>query len=40
VKKKIFISGEGLKPSSQRVHIAYKNGKRTITDGGEHEPLT
>jgi hypothetical protein len=33
LKDKIFVSGEGLKPSSQRVHIAYKNGKRTITDG-------
>jgi len=33
VKEKIFISGEGLKPTSERVHIAYKNGKRTITDG-------
>jgi hypothetical protein len=33
VKQKVFVSGEGLKPSSQRVHIAYKNGKRTITDG-------
>ncbi|APR86792.1 PhnB protein [Minicystis rosea] len=32
-KENIFVSGEGLKPSSQRVHIAYKNGKRTITDG-------
>lgn len=32
-KDKIFISGEGLKPTSTRVHIAYKNGKRTITDG-------
>ena len=31
--EKVFISGEGLKPSSQRVHIAYKGGKRTITDG-------
>jgi hypothetical protein len=29
----VFISGEGLKPSSQRTHIAYKGGKRTITDG-------
>ena len=29
----VFLSGEGLKPSSERVHIAYKNGKRTITDG-------
>ena len=33
VKDKVFVSGEGLKPSSQRVHIAYKNGKRTMTDG-------
>lgn len=33
VKDKVFVSGEGLKPSSERVHIAYKNGKRTITDG-------
>jgi hypothetical protein len=29
----VFVSGEGLKPSSQRRHVAYKNGKRTITDG-------
>jgi hypothetical protein len=33
LKDNVFVSGEGLKPSSQRVHIAYKNGKRTITDG-------
>lgn len=33
LKEKVFVSGEGLKPSSQRVHIAYKNGRRTITDG-------
>lgn len=33
LKEKVFVSGEGLKPSSQRVHIAYKNGKRTITEG-------
>jgi hypothetical protein len=32
-KEKIFLGGEGLKPSSQRVHIAYKDGKRTVTDG-------
>ena len=30
---KVFVSGEGLKPTSQRVHIAYKGGKRTVTDG-------
>jgi hypothetical protein len=33
LKEKVFVSGEGLKPSSQRVHVVYKNGKRTITDG-------
>lgn len=33
MKEKVFVSGEGLKPTSQRVHIAYKGGKRTITDG-------
>jgi len=32
-KEGVFVSGEGLKPTSQRVHVAYKNGKRTITDG-------
>src|SRR5690242_8665061 len=32
-KQGIFISGAGLKPSSERVHIAYEKGKRTITDG-------
>jgi hypothetical protein len=33
LKDKVFVSGEGLKPTSQRVHIVYKGGKRTITDG-------
>ncbi len=33
LKQKIFVSGEGLKPSSERVHIVYKDGERTITDG-------
>jgi hypothetical protein len=33
VKEKIFISGEGLKPSSERVHIAYRKGKRTLENG-------
>jgi hypothetical protein len=33
LKEKVFVSGEGLKPTSQRVHVAYKKGKRTITDG-------
>jgi hypothetical protein len=33
LKDKVFVSGEGLKPSCERVHIAYKDGKRTITNG-------
>jgi hypothetical protein len=33
LKEKVFVAGEGLKPSSERAHIAYKSGKRTITDG-------
>jgi hypothetical protein len=32
-KEGIFVSGEGLKPSSYRTHVVYKNGKRTTTDG-------
>jgi hypothetical protein len=31
--QKTFISGEGLKPTAQRVHIVYRGGKRTVTDG-------
>jgi hypothetical protein len=33
VKERIFISGEGLKPSSERVRIAYRGGKRTLENG-------
>jgi hypothetical protein len=33
LQQKVFVSGEGLKPTSQRVHVAYKAGKRTVTDG-------
>jgi len=33
VQQNIFISGEGLKPSSTRVRIIYKGGKRTVTHG-------
>lgn len=33
LKDKVFLSGEGLKPTSERVHIKYQQGKRTITDG-------
>lgn len=29
----IFVSGEGLKPSSERMRIAYQGGRRTITRG-------
>jgi hypothetical protein len=32
-KENIFLGGEGLEPSAQRLHIAYKNGQRTVTDG-------
>lgn len=32
-KENIFLGGEGLKPTAQRVHIAYKDGERTVTDG-------
>lgn len=33
LKDQVFVSGEGLKPTSQRVHIQYEQGKRTVTDG-------
>jgi hypothetical protein len=33
LKNNIFISGEGLKPTAERVHIVYRGGKRTITNG-------
>lgn len=28
-----FVAGEGLQPSSQRTHMVYRAGKRTLTDG-------
>ncbi|QSQ17559.1 YciI family protein [Myxococcus landrumensis] len=31
--KGIFVSGEGLQPTSQRMHLAYKKGLRTLTKG-------
>lgn len=31
--KHVFVSGEGLQPSSQRTHVVYKGGRRTVTDG-------
>lgn len=33
LKDQVFVSGEGLKPTSQRVHVKYAQGKRTLTDG-------
>lgn len=33
LKDNVFVSGEGLKRSSERVHIADKKGKRTLTNG-------
>jgi len=33
VKEGMFLGGEGLKPTSQRTHIKYQNGRRTLTDG-------
>ena len=33
VKDRIFVSGEGLKPTSQRVRLSYKGGKRRVTQG-------
>ncbi|MET0410222.1 MAG: YciI family protein [Polyangiaceae bacterium] len=41
LKDQVFVSGEGLWPSSQRVRLTYANGKRTITDGpfGEAKEL-
>lgn len=33
LKQKIFVGGEGLKPTSQRVHVKYENGKRVVTEG-------
>lgn len=32
-KDNIFLGGEGLKPTAERLHIVYKDGARTITDG-------
>lgn len=33
IKSGAFVSGEGLKPSSERTYLAYRNGKRTLIDG-------
>jgi hypothetical protein len=33
LKAKVFVSGEGLRPSSERVHLAYRGGKRSVTQG-------
>lgn len=29
----VFVSGEGLRPTSQRVHLVYRNGQRTMKNG-------
>ena len=33
LEERVFVSGEGLKPSSERMHVVYENGMRTVTDG-------
>jgi hypothetical protein len=33
IESKAFVAGEGLAPTSTRMHIVYRGGKRTITDG-------
>jgi hypothetical protein len=33
LKDNVFISGEGLKPTAERVRLVYKNGDRTVTGG-------
>jgi hypothetical protein len=33
LKQKVFLGGEGLKPTSQRRRIAYERGKRTVVRG-------
>jgi hypothetical protein len=33
IEKKVFVSGEGLGPTAQRMHIVYKKGKRKVTQG-------
>lgn len=38
VRQKAFISGEGLKPSSERVRIARRGGERTIENGPFADP--
>jgi hypothetical protein len=38
VKEKVFVSGEGLRPTAERVHVAYEKGKRTLTRGPFREP--
>jgi hypothetical protein len=33
IEKKIFVSGEGLKPTATRTQVVYQGGGRTVTDG-------
>lgn len=34
----VFLSGEGLKPSAHRLHIAYRGGSRQVTKGPFVDP--
>ena len=33
IQEKVFVAGEGLKPSSQRLNLVYRNGQRRVTEG-------
>ena len=33
LQEQVFVSGEGLKPTSQRVRLQYSQGQRTVTQG-------
>lgn len=37
-KANVFLGGEGLKPSAQRLHIAYSGGSRQVTRGPFADP--
>jgi hypothetical protein len=38
VRQGSLVSGEGLKPTSERVHLKYENGRRTMTPGPFADP--
>jgi len=33
LENKVFVGGEGLRPSAERMHISYRSGERTVLDG-------